>query len=228
MPKRVVISWSGGKDSAWTLHVLRHQPTEYAVVGLLTTINQQFQRIAMHGVRRELLQEQAEAAGVPLWVVPLPSPCQNSDYERRMGNALSFFRQMGIDAIAFGDLYLEDIRAYREKQFADYGLELVFPLWQSPTRSLAEEMIRSGVKARLSCVDPRAVPPEWAGRDFDEALLADLPLGADPCAENGEFHTFVYEGPMFRRRLQITNGATVEREGFVFRDLVSAGTQAKD
>lgn len=224
--KRVVVSWSGGKDSAWTLHTLRQQSEKYIVLGLLTTINQTFNRIAMHGVRRELLEEQARAAGLPLWVVPLPSPSTNEHYERRMKNALHFLKRLGIDALAFGDLYLQDIRQYRETQFGKCGLELLFPIWGVPTRQLAKEILRSGIKARLSCVDPRAVPASWAGREYDEKLLADLPPSADPCAENGEFHTFVYSGPVFRAPIPIANGEIVERDGFVFCDLVNGASNA--
>ena len=224
--KRVVVSWSGGKDSAWTLYRLRQQPDKYTVIGLLTTINQRFNRIAMHGVRRELLEAQAQAAGLPLWVIPLPSPCTNEHYERRMSNALHFLKRLGIDAIAFGDLHLQDIRQYREAQFKKCGLEFLFPVWGMPTCELAEEMLRSGLRARLSCVDPRAVPADWAGRDYDEKLLTDLPASADPCAENGEFHTFVYSGPMFRTSIPIVNGETVQRDGFVFRDLLSVPASA--
>lgn len=222
MAKRVVISWSGGKDSAWTLHVLRRQPHLYTVIGLLTTVNQRFNRIAMHGVRRELLDMQAAAAGLPLWVVPLPAPCLNEDYERRMLNAFHFLRSLGVDAVAFGDLYLQDIRAYREKHLGNCGLELLFPLWNIPTHQLAHEMLESGLKARVTCVDPRALPPEYAGRDYDGKLLSDLPASADPCAENGEFHTFVYSGPMLRSPIDIVPGETVERDGFIFTDLLPA------
>ena len=168
----------------------------------------------------------AEAAGLPLWVIPLPSPCTNEHYERRMSNALHFLKRLGIDAIAFGDLYLQDIRQYREAQFKKCGLEFLFPVWGMPTCELAEEMLRSGLRARLSCVDPRAVPADWAGRDYDEKLLTDLPASADPCAENGEFHTFVYSGPMFRTSIPIVNGETVQRDGFVFRDLLSVPASA--
>ena len=225
-PKRVVVSWSGGKDSAWTLHTLRQQPEKYIVLGLLTTINQRFNRVAMHGVRRELLEAQAQAAGLPLWVIPLPSPSTNEHYERRMSNALHFLKRLGIDGVAFGDLYLQDIREYRETRFANCGLELLFPVWGIPTRQLAEEMLQEGLRARLSCVDPRAVPSDWAGRDYDENLLAELPASADPCAENGEFHTFVYSGPMFCSPIPIVNGETVERDGFVFCDLLSESSIA--
>ena len=227
IPKRVVVSWSGGKDSAWTLHTLRQQPEKYLVIGLLTTINQRFNRIAMHGVRRELLEQQAQTAGLPLWVVPLPSPSTNEHYERRMTNALCFLKRLGIDAVAFGDLYLEDIRQYREAKFGNCGLELLFPVWGLKTRHLAEQILGAGVKARLSCVDPRVVPADWAGRDYDEKLLAELPPSADPCAENGEFHTFVYSGPMFRSSIPIVNGEIVERDGFVFRDLLGEASTAE-
>jgi|SRR5689334_12717328 uncharacterized protein (TIGR00290 family) len=220
MPKRVVVSWSGGKDSAWTLHSLRQHPKEYVVIGLLTSINQQFNRVAIHGVRRELLEAQALAAGLPLWVVPLPSPCTDEHYERRMTNALHFMQRLGIEAIAFGDLYLQDIRAYRESRFGTLGLELLFPIWGIPTKDLSRMMIGSGLKARLTCVDPRAVPAEYAGREYDQDLLRDLPASVDPCAENGEFHTFVYDGPMFRYPIAIKTGETVDREGFVFADLL--------
>ncbi len=225
MPKRVVVSWSGGKDSAWTLHTLRQQPQEYVVIGLLTSINQQFNRVAIHGVRRELLEAQALAAGLPLWVVPLPSPCTNEHYERRMTNALHFMQRLGIDAIAFGDLYLQDIRAYRESRFGGLGLELLFPIWGIPTKDLSRIMIKGGLKARLTCIDPRAVPAEYAGREYDQRLLRELPPAVDPCAENGEFHTFVYDGPMLRCPLAIKTGETVERDGFVFADLLLASQE---
>lgn len=226
MRKRVVISWSGGKDSAWTLHTLRQRPNEYAVVGLLTTINQQFNRVAVHGVRRELLEAQAASVGLPLWVVPLPSPCSNEHYERRLTNALRFMRGLGVEAIAFGDLYLQDIRRYRETQFGKCGVELLFPIWALPTRELAGQIVSSGIKARLACVDPRAVPADWAGRDYDERLLAELPPSVDPCAENGEFHTFVYDGPIFRSPIPIVTGEVVQRDGFFFADLLPASAHA--
>lgn len=225
MPKRIVVSWSGGKDSAWTLHTLRQQPKEYAVIGLLTSINQQFNRVAIHGVRRELLEAQALSTGLPLWVVPLPSPCTNEHYERRMTNALHFIKRLGVDAIAFGDLYLQDIRAYRESRFGTLGLELFFPIWGIPTKDLSRMMLEGGLKARIASVDPRVVPAEYAGREYNEELLRDLPASVDPCAENGEFHTFVYDGPMLRCPIAIRTGETVEREGFVFADLLLASQE---
>jgi|SRR5690242_14268655 len=220
MAKRVVISWSGGKDSAWTLYTLRQQPNDYVVIGLLTTLNQQFNRVAMHGVRRELVEAQAKAAGLPLWAIPLPFPCSNEHYERRMTNALRFMRGLGIDAVAFGDLYLEDIRRYRETQFGSCGLELLFPIWGTPTRQLANQIVGCGIRARLSCVNPCAVPAEWAGREYDRRLLAEMPPSVDPCAENGEFHTFVYDGPIFGSAIGVLTGETVQRDGFLFTDLL--------
>ena len=196
------------------------------MIGLLTTINQQFNRVAIHGVRRELLEAQALATDLPLWVVPLPSPCTNEHYERRMTNALHFMQRLGVDAIAFGDLYLQDIRTYRETCFGSLGLELLFPVWGIPTKELCQTMIGSGLKARLICVDPRAVPAEYAGREYDAKLLRDLPPAVDSCAENGEFHTFVYDGPMLRCPVAIRAGETVEREGFVFADLLLTGQEA--
>jgi len=217
--KRALLAWSSGKDSAWSLHLLRQNP-EIEVVGLLTTINEAFDRVAMHAVRSELLERQCEAAGLPLWPVPIPWPCSNQQYEERMAEVCSRAVSEDVDTIAFGDLYLADIRAYREKQLAGTGLEPIFPVWMLPTDTLAREMIRSGLRARITCVDPRILPSSFAGREFDEAFLADLPAGVDPCGENGEFHTFVYDGPMFSRPVRVEAGEVIERDGFVFADLV--------
>ena len=217
--KRVLLSWSSGKDSAWALHLLRQQE-EYDVVGLFTTLNQAFDRIAMHGVRRVLLEAQAQALGLPLQMIPIPWPCSNAEYERIMASFCSEARRSGIDAIAFGDLFLTDIRQYRETQLKGTGLEPLFPIWGLPTEALAREMIAAGVRAKLTCVDPKRLASEFAGRDFDEALLKDLPEGVDPCGENGEFHSFVYAGPMFQRSLEIQAGEIAERDGFVFADLL--------
>lgn len=219
---KLILSWSSGKDSAWTLHLLR-QRHDIEIVALLTTINQAFDRIAMHAVRRELLERQAESIGIPLWTVPLPWPCSNEEYEHRMAGVCRRAVAEGVEAVGFGDLFLADIRAYRERQLAGTGLMPLFPLWEIPTRSLAEEMIRGGLQAKLTCVDPRKLDPTFAGRDFDHQLLTDLPATADPCGENGEFHTFVYNGPMFRRPIPVRAGETVERDGFVFADLCSTG-----
>lgn len=218
---KVLVSWSSGKDSAWMLQELRRD-RRYEVCGLLTTLNESAARVAMHAVRESLLEAQAAALGLPLWKLPLPWPCSNEDYERRMGGAVAQARAAGIEAVAFGDLYLEDIRRYREERLAATGLAPIFPLWGRATRALAEEMIAAGLKAVLSCVDPRQVPREFAGREFDARLLAELPPGADPCGENGEFHTYCHAGPMYAQPIGVRVGETVEREGFVYRDLLPA------
>jgi uncharacterized protein (TIGR00290 family) len=216
--KRTLLSWSSGKDSAWSLYLLRKQ-NDCEVVGLLTTFNQEANRFAMHAVRRSLVEAQAEAAGVPLWPVDLPWPCSNADYENIMQKTCASAVQAGIECIAFGDLFLTDVRAYREKQLSASGLQPFFPVWGIPTRALAQQMIESGVRARLTCVDPKLLAPEFVGREFDERLLSDLPPQIDPCGENGEFHTFVYAGPMFRHNLSVQVGEIVSRDGFVFADL---------
>jgi uncharacterized protein (TIGR00290 family) len=215
--KRVLLSWSSGKDSAWTLHVLRRDPS-IELCGLLTTVNTEFDRVAMHGTRRAVLEAQAAAAGLPLWVAPLPWPCSNDIYEQRMAEACQRAIDEKIDAVAFGDLFLRDVRAYRERQLAPTGLEPIFPLWEIPTDALAREMIDGGLRARLSCVDTEQLPAEFAGREFDDDLLRDLPQGADRCGERGEFHTCVYAGPMFRAPLPIETGEIVTRDRFVFAD----------
>ncbi len=219
MPKKILLSWSGGKDSAWALEVLS-QTEDVAVAGLLTTFNEAFDRVAMHAVRRTLIEAQAERVGIPLWHVPLPWPCPNQEYERILRETCERAVAAGIKAIAFGDLFLADIRAYRETQLRDTGLEPLFPIWGRPTRELAREMISAGLRARLTCVDPRVLPRSFAGREFDAAFLDDLPAKADACGEYGEFHTFVYDGPMFRRPISVTLGEIVERDGFVFADLL--------
>ena len=221
MSMRVVLAWSSGKDSAWTLHALRNDP-RFTVVGLLTTVNAAYDRVAMHAVRRRLLEAQAAAAGLPLEVAEIPSPCPNETYEAVMADAVARLRASGAEGVAFGDLFLEDVRRYRERQMAGTGLELVFPLWGRPTGALAVEMIEGGLSARLTCVDPRALPASFAGRPFDRALLDDLPSGVDPCGENGEFHTFAWAGPMFERPVPVVPGEVVERDGFVFADLLPA------
>jgi uncharacterized protein (TIGR00290 family) len=229
--KRVLLSWSGGKDSAWALHLLQ-QDSAIELVGLLTTINQHFKRVAMHGFREQLLNEQAEAAGLPLWQVPLPWPCSNEQYEEAMAAACARALSERVDAIAFGDLFLEDIRAYREAKLGPTGLEPLFPCWQIPTDKLAREMIASGICAHLVCVDPRQLDAGFAGRVFDESLLADLPASVDPCGERGEFHTFVSAGPMFAqggrsRSIEVRRGDTVERDGFVYADLLPASAPSQ-
>jgi len=216
--KRVALCWSSGKDSAWSLHLLRQDPN-VEVVALITTINEEFQRVAMHAVRRELVELQAQAAGLPLWPVLIPWPCSNEQYEARMREVCARAIGEGVHAMAFGDLFLADIRAYRQRQLAPTGLEPLFPVWQIPTRELAENMIATGLRAKITCIDPKVLPREFAGREFDHAFLKDLPDGVDPCGENGEFHSFVYDGPMFSKALSVRMGEIVERDGFVFADL---------
>jgi uncharacterized protein (TIGR00290 family) len=216
--KRTLLSWSSGKDSAWCLHLLRQQ-NEYEIAGLLTTFNQRANRVAMHAVRRSLVEAQAKAAGIPLWDVDLPWPCSNADYDCIMKKACESAVRAGIDHIAFGDLFLADIRAYREKQLENSGLQPIFPVWGMPTRTLAHCMIKSGVRAKLTCVDPKLLAPEFVGREFDEQLLSNFLPQVDPCGENGEFHTFVYAGPVFQRDLSVEVGEIVSRDGFVFADL---------
>jgi uncharacterized protein (TIGR00290 family) len=218
--RRVALSWSSGKDSAWSLHLLRQDPS-IEVVALVTTLNAEFDRVAMHAVRRELLELQAESVGVPLWTVPLPWPCSNEQYEGRMLALCTRALDAGVEAMAFGDLFLADIRAYREKQLAGTGLQPLFPVWQIPTVELAQTMIASGVRAKITCVDPKLLPKEFAGRDFDSQFLADLPPGVDPCGENGEFHSFVYAGPEWRHPIDVAVGEIVERDGFVFADVLN-------
>jgi uncharacterized protein (TIGR00290 family) len=220
---KALLAWSSGKDSAWALHALSRSP-EVEVVGLLTTINSAHDRVAMHAVRHAVLEAQAAAAGLPLWPVAIPDPCPNEAYEAAMDAVLRRARAEGVEAVAFGDLYLEEVRRYRERQMAGTGLRPLFPLWGRPTRALADEMIAGGLRAVLTCVDPRMMPPALAGRQFDRELLAELPPGVDPCGENGEFHTFAWAGPMFRAPVRVRTGEVVARGGFVFCDLLPGET----
>jgi uncharacterized protein (TIGR00290 family) len=215
---KTLVSWSSGKDSAWLVHVLRTMP-DIEIGALLTTINEPAQRVAMHAVRTELLQAQADALGLPLWQVPIPSPCSNEEYERAMGAAVARAVAEGFTHAAFGDLFLEDVRKYREDRLAGTGLTPIFPLFGADTTTLARDMIAGGLGARLTCVNPKILDRSFAGREFDAALLADLPASIDPCGERGEFHSFAYRGPMFSRTIPIENGIVVERDGFVFADL---------
>ena len=218
MKPKVLLSWSSGKDSAWTLHALR-QACEVEVVGLLTTVNTHFERVAMHGTRKALLQAQAEAAGLPLWEVPLPWPCKNQEYERAMEGACARATAQGITAMAFGDLFLEDVRKYREDRLKGTGLKTLFPIWGIDTNKLLEQMLDGGLKARIVCVDPSKLPARFAGQDLSRELTAELPPGTDPCGENGEFHTFAYGGPMFSHPIGIESGEVVTRDGFVYADV---------
>ncbi|MGC9949489.1 MAG: ATP-binding protein [Bryobacteraceae bacterium] len=218
--KRALLSWSSGKDSAWALHLMRGQ-----IAGLLTTFNQTADRVAMHAVRRTLVEAQAAAAGLALRAVELPWPCSNEEYESRMAEACRAAVADGFEAIAFGDLFLRDIRAYRECKLAGSGLEPLFPLWEIPTRELAHEMLRGGLRARITCVDKQAIGADaarFAGREFDAELLADLPPQVDSCGENGEFHTFAYAGPMFQHPIPVTAGELRDADGFIFADLIPA------
>jgi len=227
---KILLSWSSGKDSAWTLHVL-NQRHPGAVAGLLTTVNEAMDRVAMHGVRREVLEAQAQAARLPLRVVDIPHPCPNEIYEQRMGAAVSAAVADGFTHVAFGDLYLQDIRRYREERLAGSGLTPLFPLWEIPTRTLAREMIAGGLRARVACVDTRVLDARFAGRSFDDSLLDDLPASVDPCGENGEFHTCVYDGPMFHELMDVQPGRLESREPFTWADLTlrdpSAAVEAR-
>jgi uncharacterized protein (TIGR00290 family) len=222
---KALLSWSSGKDCAWTLHLLR-QRGAVKVVGLVTTFNEAFNRVAMHGVRMELVRSQAKSARLPLWEIPLPWPCANAEYENRMRNVVERARSEGIDSFAFGDLHLQDIRDYREKQLAGTGLEPLFPLWgtSADTPHLARSMLDSSLRATLACVDPKQLAPQFVGREFDESLLADLPPTVDPCGERGEFHTFCHAGPMFDFPIPISVGEKIERDGFWFADLLNRQT----
>ncbi len=218
--KKVLLSWSSGKDSAWSLYILRQQP-DVEVAGLLTTVNASAQRVAMHAVRQTLLEAQARATELPVTVLNLPWPCSNAEYERIMSDACRNAVAAGFTAVAFGDLFLRDIRAYREKQLQSTGLEPLFPLWDIPTVHLARDMMSAGLRARITCVDLAKLSQEFAGREWDQQLLSELPEGIDPCGENGEFHTFCYAGPMFSHAIDVTPGELVIRDGFAFADLLA-------
>ena len=218
---KVVVSWSSGKDSAWTLHRLRAE-NDVEVIGLLTTITKDFGRVSMHAVRETLLEAQAAAAALPLFRVAIPSPCPNEVYEEAMARAVDEIVAEGAEQIAFGDLFLEDIRRYREDKLAPTAIDPIFPIWGLDTADLARAMVEGGVRATITCVDPKQIDPAFAGRAFDHSLLNDLPAGADPCGENGEFHSFVHAGPMFSGPIAVEVGETVERDGFVFADVMPA------
>ena len=219
--RRVLLSWSSGKDSAWALHLLR-QTADVEVVGLLTTFNKSADRVAMHAVRRELVDAQAIATGLELWPVLLPYPCSNAEYEQLMSEALARARGERISHVAFGDLFLEDVRDYRIRQMMGTGIEPLFPVWSSApeTPALARQMIAGGIKSVLTCVDPRQLSESFVGRQYDQQLLADLPASVDPCGERGEFHSFCYAGPMFASPINVEVGETVTRDGFCFADVL--------
>jgi uncharacterized protein (TIGR00290 family) len=223
---KALIAWSSGKDSAWALHEMR-RAGEYDVVGALTTVTETFARVSMHGVREDILRAQHEAAGLPSVIVPIPYPCPNEIYEVRMAAALDDARRQGVTHAIFGDLFLEDVRNYRIQKLAGTGITPLFPLWLRPTGALARAMIDAGVETYLSCVDLKQLPKSFAGRRFDHALLADLPASADPCGEKGEFHSCVVAGPMFTRRIDVTVGETIERDGFAYVDLIMPAASAR-
>ena len=218
-PKKTLLSWSSGKDSAWALHALR-QRSDVEVVGLMTTMNQLYQRIAIHAVRLELLERQAEAVGLPLHIINLPYPCTNSQYEKAMEEFIRQSQQQRIECMAFGDLFLADIKEYREAKLSGTGITPLFPIWLTPTDKLAKDMISSGLRAVVTCVDPKQVPASFAGREFNEQFLIDLPDQVDPCGERGEFHTFAFDGPMFDRAVDVEVGEVTEREGFIYADVL--------
>jgi uncharacterized protein (TIGR00290 family) len=219
MPEEVLFCWSGGKDSAMALHALREQG-DCRVAALLTTITEQYDRISMHGVRRVLLEQQAESIGLPIHAVPIPPQCINTIYEQRMEEALAEHFARGVRRVVFGDIFLEDLRAYREKNLALVGMGAIFPVWKRDTRELAREFVRLGFRAITVCVDPRVLDASFAGRELNSSFLDDLPPGVDHCGENGEFHTFVFDGPIFRAPISIQVGEKVMRDGFCFCDLL--------
>lgn len=219
--KQVLLSWSSGKDSAWALHLLSKE-AGVRVSALFTTFNRDADRVAMHAVRRSLVQAQAERIGLPLWPVELPWPCSNAQYEEIMRGVWERARAEGVNAVAFGDLFLRDIRSYRERQLEGMGLEPLFPVWEIPTVRLAAEMIAAGMQAKVTCVDPKKLDRSFAGRDFDRRFIESLPAPVDPCGENGEFHTFVFDAPVFGSAIPVESGEIVERDGFVFADVVEA------
>lgn len=219
MRKKTLLGWSSGKDSAWALHLLR-QMDDFEVVGLFTTVNAEFQRVAMHAVRLELLKRQAEAVGLPLETLNIPHPCSNLQYESVMAKFVDTSREKGVRCMAFGDLFLQDIRSYREEKLKDSGIAPLFPLWEIPTDRLARQMVSEGLRAYITCIDPKKLPGRFAGREFGPAFLDALPESVDPCGENGEFHTFAVDGPMFKKPVGIHVGEVVERDGFIFADLL--------
>ncbi|NNL66309.1 MAG: adenine nucleotide alpha hydrolase [Myxococcales bacterium] len=219
MTRRALLSWSSGKDSAWALHRLRERD-DLELIGLVTTVNEVAGRVAMHAVREALLAEQARAIGLPVWRVPIPSPCSNAEYAAAMTQLVTRARDEGVEVMAFGDLFLEDIRAYRVGQLEGSGIEPIFPVWGEDTARLAREMVEAGLRAHVTCVDPQQLSPRFVGRTFDGAFLDELPDGVDPCGERGEFHTFAWAGPMFSAPIPVVPGPVVERDGFHFADLL--------
>jgi len=219
MKKKTLLSWSSGKDSAWTLHVLRQQQ-DIEVVGLFCTYNKKFERGAMHAVRNELICHQAEQVGLPLHLIPIPDPCSDSEYRTIMEEFIEQVKIQQIDCIAFGDLYLEDVRRYREESLAGTGITPLFPLWKLPTDELSLDMVKSGLRAIITCIDPKYISADFAGYEYNSTFLEQIPDHIDPCGENGEFHSFAFAGPMFNENVNIRVGETVTRDGFVFTDVL--------
>jgi uncharacterized protein (TIGR00290 family) len=216
---KALVAWSSGKDSAWALHVTQ-QSGECEIAGLLTTVTETYGRVSMHGVREKLLEAQAEALGLPLHRVNIPASCTDEDYNNAMRNAMENATANGITHVIFGDVFLEDIRSYREGRLAEIGMTGVFPLWKRDTGKLAREMIAGSLRAYVTCLDPGKLPRDFAGREYNSEFLEDLPENIDPCGENGEFHTFVFDGPVFAHSVEVMVGEVVEREGFVFIDVL--------
>ncbi len=219
--KKTMLSWSSGKDSAWALHVMRQDP-DIAIDGLFSTINQKFDRVAMHAVRVTLLQHQSDSIGLPVQLIPIPYPCSDADYAKIMNEFVKRETERGVECFAFGDLYLEDIREYREKSLSGSGIAPLFPIWGSDTRGLSAAMLESGLRAQITCVDPSQLAPDFCGREYDAGFLTDLPPDVDPCGEKGEFHSFAFDGPMFGHKIDIKIGETTTRDKFVFTDLLPA------
>jgi uncharacterized protein (TIGR00290 family) len=222
MRKKTLLSWSSGKDSAWALHVLGQDP-QFEVAGLFCTVNEAFSRVAMHGVRIELLQQQADSAGLPLHLIRIPYPCSDEAYAEAMGAFVEQAKKECVERFAFGDLFLEDVRRYREEKLRGSGISPIFPLWGIPTKQLSRDMLAGGLRAVITCIDPKHLEYSFSGRTYDASFLDDLPESTDPCGEYGEFHSFAFDGPMFRQPIPTNPGETVERDGFVFTDLYTIG-----
>jgi uncharacterized protein (TIGR00290 family) len=223
MKGKTLVSWSSGKDSAWALHKLQQNP-EIDLVGLFCTVNKEFKRVAMHGVRVELLQRQAKNIGLPLQIIEIPYPCSNAEYEEILGQFVKGAKHDHIEYFAFGDLFLEDVRDYREEKLKESGIKPIFPIWGMPTDELSREMLSSGLRAVIACINPKQIAKDFVGREFDECFLDSLPETVDPCGENGEFHTFVFDGPMFKQPIEIFVGDVVDRDDFVFADILPKNT----
>jgi uncharacterized protein (TIGR00290 family) len=224
MKRKTILSWSSGKDSAWALHVLQQDPN-FDVAGLFCTVNSAFNRVVMHAVRVDLLERQAKSAGLPLDIIPIPYPCSDSEYDDAMAAFIRIKKKEDVECFAFGDLFLDDVRKYREDRLKGTGIAPVFPIWGIPTKELSRKMLAGGLRAMITCIDPKHLSDEFAGREYDEFFLNDLPAGIDPCGENGEFHSFAFDGPMFQNPIGIGLGDIVHRDGFVFADILPDGVQ---